>query len=221
MSGTRFRPPRSIWDTEIPGMQHAGERRPDLWRTLHDVLSELDGEAASRVERAMRDPLASEGLVAAMEVWEIREGDPVTIFRERYDDADNRTAKTRLKDIRKRLDRLPEEYMTAMIPRLIAAALEVEDRPGAPIGDKVGRAARDAARALAKLRELVVQAEEAAPPARGGQLMAETQARLRLFDSVRRTLECEDDAVFKVIKQALWETITGAEELPDYKRNDR
>lgn len=197
---------------------HPGRRRPDLWETFWDVLDMLDGDAAKRLEAALSDPMASEALVEALETWEIREGDPVATYRQRHGDADRRTAKTRLKDIGKRLDHLDIEDM---IPRLVAAALAVEGRPGAPQGAHVGRAARKAARALADLRALVVQAEAAAPKARGGQPQAETQARERLFDDVRRALGCKDDAVFNVICQALWEALTGAEELPDYQRNDR
>lgn len=196
---------------------HAGRRRPDLWETWLDVLDMLDDDAAKRLDAALSDRWASEELVGAIETWEIREGDPLSTYRQRHGDADIRTAKTRLKEIRKRLDHLDMEDMP---PRLVAAALAVEDRTGAPIADKVGWAARDAARALTKLRGLVVQAEEAAPP-RGGQPKAETQAREHLFDAVRRALDCPKDPAFTETLRALWEALTGAEELPDYKRNDR
>lgn len=216
----------SIGTDPVPPVLHASRRRPDLWNTWLDVLEDLrvggDGdEATDRLEEALRDPIRSEALVGALQTHEVLEGDPVAAYREREGIADKRNDRTRLKDVRKALAKLPDDYMAGMIPDLIAAALAVEDRPDAPQGHQVGRAARKAARALADLRALVVQAEEAAPMARGAQPKPETQARERLFRSVRRALNCPDDAAFAETCRVLWDVLTGAEELPDYKPSDR
>ncbi|KZY30751.1 hypothetical protein A3731_24665 [Roseovarius sp. HI0049] len=192
-------------------LPHAGRRRPDLWATWIDVLNEMGGSA--RLAAALRDPVRSEALIGAFERWEFFEGDPVAAYREHHGIEDKRNARTCFKYARKKLDKLPDEYMAALITELTAAALEVEDREGAPQGHEVGRAARKAARALADLRALVVQAEEAAPPALGGQPQAKTQARLRLFADIRGALECDDDTEFI---EAVWYILTGAEELPEY-----
>ncbi len=195
---------------------HAAHLHPDLWQTWQDVLDRLDGDAAERLRDTLSDPLSAEALVGAVATWEILDDDPVAVYRAREGIEDRRFDRTRLRDVREALDKLPDYYMAGMIPDLFAAALAVESRPDAPQGHEVRQAARKAASALADLRALVVQAEAAAPKARGGQPKAETQARERLFDNVRRALDCPDDAAFEETRRALWEALTGEEELPDY-----
>lgn len=156
MSGKRPEPPRKgVWTRAIEDINAETEARaaaagaePVRGGGAPHAGHGLEGDAAKRLDAALRAPLTGESLVAALEAWEIREGDPVAAYRAREGIADRRADRTRLRDVRKMLDRLPDDYMTETIPDLIAVALAVEGCPGAPQGHEVGRVARKAARPL-------------------------------------------------------------------------
>ena len=210
MSVQRFKPPASIWASANPNARHAGEERPDLWETLLDVLDMLDGDAAERLDAALRDPMASEALVTALETWEATDG-ALEAARERMALPRGAVA-VRLREAR---EALPDSRALAdLAAGVVLDATEIEGRLGVAEAKELKRAARAYDLAARRLHHALERAEKAAPKAKARPPDRAKAARLRLAASLCRALGGEIDPAFDAVFRAVYRALVGDD--PDH-----
>lgn len=186
------------------GVPHAGRQHPDLWAKLVGLLDDLDGEAAARLDAALRDPLASEELVGALEAWKATNGALATA-RDHYGIKQGAVA-TRLRETR---EGVPDETALAdLIAGLALDGAEIEGQPGAPRAHELSDAAREYAAAARRLRAALARAEKAAPRAKARQPDPAKPARHRLAADLCRALGGEIDGANAAVFAAVWRNVT-------------
>lgn len=190
-------------------VRHAGVRRRDLWQTWLDVLAEIDGKAADRLEAAMRHPMRSEALVGALQTWEATDN-ALADARARLDIPPEAVA-VRLREAR---EGLPDDATLGhLIISLSLDGAQIDALPGAPHDELRQKdlldAAHEYARAARSLRDAISRAEVAAPAAKGRQPDLATAARLRLAVDLCRALGGADDAPFWQVFGAVWRMLVG------------
>lgn len=184
-------------------VRHAGHRRRDLWDKLWDVAESLEGDAATRLNAAMQDPLSSESLVTTLETWEAKNG-ALAAERQRQGIEKGAVAVK----LRKTRETLPDESGSAdLIARVVLDAIEIEENQGTDEAKELKRAVRAYAGAVRRLRTALTQAENAAPKAKAAPRSAAKAARLRLAEDLCRALGGKDDHFFWEVFAAVWRAL--------------